>query len=123
MDKKKVVVVDDDTVLLNLMKVRLTHAGYAVLTADGGKKGLELIKRERPDLVILDLIMPDMDGSAVAAKLKEDSLLAKTPVFFLTGLVSESETTETDHAIGGRRFIAKPFDAAELVAMIKDAVG
>ena len=122
MIKKNIAVIDDDTVLLNLLKVRLGHNGFEIVTADTGKGGLAMIKREKPDLIILDLVMPDLDGSVVAARLKEDRVLAKIPIFFLTGLISSEETEGGDSTIGGRRFIAKPFDAAELLEMIKEAL-
>jgi len=94
-----------------------------VVIADSGRAGLAMIKKEKPDLIILDLVMPDMDGGALAAKLREDRVMAQIPVFFLTGLVSSGETAAADNSIGGQRFIAKPFDAAELTAMIKDTLG
>lgn len=113
--RKKVLVVDDDPVIVNLLKLRLTKAGYEVFTAEDGKQGLVLAQENVPDLAILDLIMPEMDGSSLAARFKENPILAQMPVMFLTCIVSETETKESEHHIGGHMFFAKPFDSAELI--------
>lgn len=112
---KKILVVDDDPVIVNLLKLRLTDAGYDVLIAKDGLEGYNLATKSLPDLIILDLVMPVMDGSTLAAKLKEEERLSGVPIIFLTCIVSEGETLETQHHIGGHMFFSKPFDSAELI--------
>lgn len=115
---KKILVVDDDPVIVNLLKLRLSTVGYDVYTAEDGEEGLRSAIALQPDLIILDLVMPKMDGSTVAAKLKEDASLSDVPVIFLTCIVSEAETQESEHHIAGHMFFAKPFDSAELIETV-----
>lgn len=112
---KKILVVDDDPVIANLLLTRLSAIGYEVITASDGRQGLDLAKEKVPDLIIADLLMPVMDGSTMAAELKDEPELCDIPVIFLTCMVSESETLETEHHIGGHMFFAKPFDSSELM--------
>lgn len=112
---KKILVVDDDPVIANLLQTRLSALGYELFTAADGKQGLEIAKESKPDLIIADLIMPVMDGSTMASEIKYIPDLADVPVIFLTCMVSESEIQETEHHIGGHMFFAKPFDSSELI--------
>jgi DNA-binding response OmpR family regulator len=110
----KILVVDDDPDIVRLLKYFLEAKGRQVQTASTGAEALELFKREPPDLVILDVVMPGMDGWAVLQKIRESS---QVPVLMLTG-----KDTPTDKAkgllSGADDYIAKPFDLAELEARI-----
>jgi DNA-binding response OmpR family regulator len=110
----KILVVDDDPDIVRLLKYFLEAKGRQVQTASTGAEALELFKREPPDLVILDVILPGMDGWAVLQKIRESS---QVPVLMLTG-----KDTPTDKAkgllSGADDYIAKPFDLAELEARI-----
>ena len=110
----KILVVDDDPDIVRLLKYFLEAKGRQVQTASTGAEALELFKREPPDLVILDVMLPGMDGWAVLQKIRESS---QVPVLMLTG-----KDTPTDKAkgllSGADDYIAKPFDLAELEARI-----
>ena len=114
MNKKKILLVDDEKDTLIVLEKQLTTAGYAVVTADGGTQALLLAESERPDLIVLDIQMPDMDGGEVANKLKEDSVMKNIPVVYSTCLLSENE----DYKYGGNIMLAKSKDSKELIAVI-----
>jgi DNA-binding response OmpR family regulator len=115
---KIILVVDDDHDILKIVELRLTENGYVVHTALTGEEGLSKCKLIRPDAVILDLMMPDMDGSSVAHEMKDDPNTCNIPVIFLTGAVKASEVPKS-HKIGGQYFLAKPFKAEELLKMLQ----
>lgn len=115
----KILVVDDEKDLAGMIKKRLKTAGYDVITAFDGQEGLKKIKEEKPDLIILDILMPQMDGVTMASSLKKDPDIKDTPIIFLTCLVENEEVKERHHLIGGGLFLAKPFDAKELLSMIE----
>lgn len=115
MNKYKILVVDDEVKILELVKNYLENEGYDVITADGGRKALELFEREKPDLVILDLMMPEIDGFEVCKKIYNSST---TPVIMLT-----AKTEEIDKLLGlelgADDYITKPFSLRELAARVK----
>lgn len=114
MNKKKILLVDDEKDTLLVLEKQLTTAGYAVITADGGTQALLLAESERPDLIVLDIQMPDMDGGEVAFKLKQNSTTSEIPVVFSTCLMSGNE----NYKYGGNTMLAKSNDTKELIAII-----
>ena len=84
MQKKKILIVDDEKELTEVLSLRLRSSGYEVLSAFDGEAGLQKARAEKPDLIILDVIMPKQDGLKVCRQLKRESALAKTPVILLT---------------------------------------
>ena len=119
MDKKKILIVDDEQDTLAVLEKALTAKGYSVITADNGKDAIILAKSKQPELIMLDILMPGMDGAEVAAKLIEDSETKNIPVIFLTCLLSKVEEKRTkDHTIGGYVFIAKPYNLEGLLAQV-----
>ncbi|MGZ3595486.1 MAG: response regulator [Syntrophales bacterium] len=115
---KIILVVDDDPDIVKIVESRLTANGYEAHTAHTGEEGLRKCKLIRPDVVILDLMMPDMDGSSVAHEMKDDPDTCNIPVIFLTGAVKASEVPKS-HKIGGQYFLAKPFRGEELLKMLE----
>jgi DNA-binding response OmpR family regulator len=110
----KILVVDDDPDIVRLLKYFLEAKGRQVQTASTGAEALELFKREPPDLVILDVMLPGMDGWAVLRKIRESS---QVPVLMLTG--KDAPTDKAKGLLSGADdYIAKPFDLAELEARI-----
>jgi DNA-binding response OmpR family regulator len=110
----KILVVDDDPDIVRLLKYFLEAKGRQVQTASTGAEALELFKKEPPDLVILDVVMPGMDGWAVLQKIRESS---QVPVLMLTG--KDAPTDKAKGLLSGADdYIAKPFDLAELEARI-----
>jgi two-component system, OmpR family, response regulator len=114
-----VLCVDDDKVILTLFERLLTNNGYAVVTAESGDQALEVIQQTRPDLILLDVMMPGMDGPATLAALRELPATAATPIIFMTAKI---QPHEMDHyrALGSAGVIAKPFDPTTLPQKVRD---
>ncbi len=119
MSGKKILIVDDEKDILSVLKKRLAIAGYDVITADNGQLALLMAKSQQPDLIILDIQMPDMDGGKVDSKLKEDPTTRDIPVVFSTCMLSGSESSQKRHDCGGNVMIAKSSDSQELIAVIE----
>jgi CheY-like chemotaxis protein len=116
---KKILVVDDETDVLFILKKILTAKGYSVITTTNGTNAIALAKSQHPDVIILDILMPGMDGGEVAAELREHPLTRSIPVIFLTALLTKTEEYEANHTISSNITFAKPFDTEELLAQIK----
>ena len=93
--KKKILVVDDEKDLVDLITYNLQRNGYDVVSAFNGNAALEVAEREQPDLIVLDLMLPGIDGTEVARRLKSDARLANTPIIMLT-----AKAEETDVVVG-----------------------
>jgi len=107
MSKKRILVVDDEPSITRLLKLNLEQTGnYEVREENLGAQALDAAREFKPDLVLLDVMMPDMDGGDVAAGLKQDPALRKTPVVFLTAAVKKEELGAPEGKIGGRMYIA-----------------
>lgn len=111
----KILVVDDDETLLRFLDEYMTREGYQVVTAERGAKGLRAMYDERPDLVILDVMMPGMDGWEVCARIRE---LADVPVIMLTAKTSEADKLR-GFRLGVDDYVTKPFSLAELAARVR----
>jgi CheY-like chemotaxis protein len=110
--------VDDEESLTFFIKLNLQNEkryDFQVTTANSGEEGLRLARSLRPDLILLDIIMPDLSGSEVAEKLQMDARTKNIPIIFLTAIVQKDEVSEEGGVIGGREFIAKPVGKEELV--------
>jgi CheY-like chemotaxis protein len=116
MTAKRVLVIDDDENIRELMKEYLGMLEIEALTADGGKEGLEKARAEKPDAVLLDVMMPDMSGSDVAETLKQDPETRDIPVIFLTGLASKNDTEMSPR--GGHNFLSKELAGEEFIAKL-----
>lgn len=122
MGKKKILIVDDDKDVLSVLEKRLTVEKYSVITANNGQDAIILAKAQRPDLIMLDIIMPGIDGAEVAGKLREDPETRNIPVIFLTCMLTPEEEKQKRHHVAGNIFIAKPYDIKELLSEIKKIV-
>jgi two-component system alkaline phosphatase synthesis response regulator PhoP len=114
----RILVVDDDQKIVRLVKAYLEKADFQVLTAYDGETALHTIRRERPDLVVLDLMLPDRDGWDITRILRSDNNLANTPIVMLTARVEDSDTL-VGFELGADDYITKPFNPPEVVARIK----
>jgi len=122
--KKKILIVDDEPDVLKVLNKRLTQAGYEVIEAQSGKDAIIEAQNQQPDIIILDIIMPDMDGARTAEALKNDPLTSRIPVIFLTCLLTkEEEEGEAGKIISGKYFIAKPYNPDELIEAITRHIG
>jgi len=115
---KRILVVDDNRLIVSLLKVNLTSAGYEVLTAADGFQGLAIAVAERPDLIILDVMMPEMDGFEVARQVRNNTLIAHVPIIMLTAR-SASDSIVAGLDSGADDYMAKPFDINEVLARVK----
>lgn len=103
------------------MESWLKTNNYEVYTTYTGKEGLQKCKLLKPDTVILDIIMPDMDGSSVAEEIKDDTVTRKIPIIFLTGVVKSTEVPKS-HIVGGQYFMAKPFKCEDLLKILRQVL-
>jgi CheY-like chemotaxis protein len=118
--KKRILVVDDEVALTRMVKLNLERTGsYEVRTENQGSMAIAAAREFRPDLIMLDVMMPDMTGDEVAAQLKEDPQLKDIKYIFMTAIVTKDETKATGSTIGGNVFLAKPVKTDELVAAIE----
>ena len=114
----RILVVDDSLSVLDMLTEILTYQGYTVLSASNGNAALKLVAAELPDLVLLDIKMPDMDGYEVCRLLKSDSRSHRIPVIFISGLYDEAGKIKGFNA-GGVDYITKPFQMEEVLARVK----
>jgi len=115
MDQRKILIVDDEPGLRDLVRINLEHEGFGVVQAENGVLGLEAVRDEHPDLVILDVMMPEMDGWETCKKLREFS---QVPVLMLTTRV-QSQDIVTGLNSGADDYLLKPFNMDELMARVR----
>jgi len=114
----RILVVDDDIKIVRLVRAYLEQAGYHVLTAHDGNAAMLLIRQERPDLVVLDLMMPGRDGWDVTRIVRGDEALAATPIIMLTARIDDSDKI-VGLELGADDYITKPFNPREVVARVR----
>lgn len=112
----RILVVDDEESIVKLVQYNLTQAGYEVLTADNGLQALEIVREERPDLLILDLMLPGLNGMDVCQRLRKDGL--NTSIIMLTARDDEIDRI-LGLEMGADDYVTKPFSPRELVARVK----
>jgi CheY-like chemotaxis protein len=121
---KRILVVDDEIALTRMVKMNLESAGdFVVRTVNQGSEAVGAAREFMPDMIFLDVMMPDMSGDEVALELREDPVLAEIPMVFMTAIVTKSETGSTGANIGGNEFLAKPARTADLLAVIEKMTG
>ncbi len=118
MAKKTILVVDDEKDLLDLIEYNLKKEGFNVLKAENGEKGIEVAKENKPDLVLLDIMMPKMDGLEAVEIMRKDDALKRIPIIFLTARSDEKTEIEGLNK-GGDDYITKPISTTKLVSRIK----
>jgi len=120
---KKVLLIDDEAAFTQLVKLNLEKTGkYEVRVENQGVMGLSSAIQFKPDMILLDIVMPDTDGSDVAMQLSENSMTRDIPIVFLTAIVEKEEVDDNNNVIGGRKFLAKPVNLAELMRCIDSSV-
>jgi len=118
----RILIVDDEPELTDMLKMRLESAGYEVITAVDGQEGLEKAKKEKPDLMILDLMLPKMDGYKVCGLLKNDARYSKIPIIIFTARAQESDV-KMGQEVKADAYITKPFEPNKLMSKIKELLG
>ena len=119
-NKKRILVVDDEASITRLLKLNLEQTGeYEVWTENTARAALEAVLLFKPDLILLDVLMPGMDGGELAAHFQASRRLGKVPIIFLTAAASKAEVSSHRGLIGGLPFLAKPVDLPEVIACLK----
>ncbi len=123
MTKKKILIVDDEASVTRMVKLSLEQTGaYEVRTENHARQGLAATREFKPDLILLDVMMPEMDGGEVAFQIQSDKLVKDIPIVFLTAIVSKKEMKAGDIVNPSGRFLAKPVDLEELTKCIEECL-
>ena len=116
--RKKILVVDDESEVLQYIDSILRRSGYEVMTTTSGREAVDLAKQHQPDLLILDVLIPDMMGGEVQNMLLQDSSTAHIPIIFITGLNTKEEERIISEGTGTCRVLAKPVSAEKLLGAV-----
>jgi len=119
---RKILIVDDEEALIRLVTLYLKYHNYEVISAVDGQEGLEKAKTERPDVIVLDLMLPKMDGYKVCGLLKKDTRYAKTPIILFTAKAQEKDI-KLGEEVGADAYITKPFEPEVLLSKIEELTG
>src|SRR3954469_12765712 len=114
----RVLIVDDDPDILRLVSYNITQAGFEVIAASTGRKALEIAQKQHPDLIILDVMLPDVDGMEVCRTLRQQSPSRKIPIIMLTARGDEIDRV-VGFELGADDYVSKPFSIRELVLRVK----
>jgi two-component system, OmpR family, alkaline phosphatase synthesis response regulator PhoP len=120
--KKKILIVDDQEDIVKLLEMRLSTSGYDFISAEDGEAGLKLARSEKPDLIIMDIMMPKMDGYKVCGLLKNDARFAHIPVILFTAKALD-EDRRIGEEVKADAFIVKPYNAQILIEKVKELIG
>lgn len=120
---KSILLVDDEQDVLDTLSFFLSRNGYNVSIANSGTEGLKLAKENLPQLIILDLMLPDIDGSDVAIELLQNPVTKNIPIVFLTSVFTKSEQMAIGDLIANRCIVAKPCKPEEILSLVKQHIG
>ena len=123
MVKTRILLIDDEPTFTRMLKINLERRGFAVLVENNGAYAHTAARDFLPDLIFLDVIMPDVDGGEVAAKIRSDPAFQDVPIVFLTAGVSKKSTVIKGNVIGGQTYLAKPTTVDEVVRCIEKKLG
>jgi CheY-like chemotaxis protein len=118
-EKKRILIIEDQTIISNMLKMRLEANNYEVVTAADGQEGLEKARREKPDLILLDIMLPKMDGYQICRLLKADPKYRSIPIIISSGRTPQ-EIEKVGKEVGADAFISKPFEAEVLLAKMQE---
>jgi DNA-binding response OmpR family regulator len=114
----RVLLVDDDAVIMRLLEVNFRLEGFEVRSASTGEEALVKSAEEPPDIVVLDVMMPGLDGWEVCARMREDPAMAEVPVVFLSARSQDGDPSP-GYALGNVQYVTKPFDPADLIEVVR----
>jgi len=126
MEKKKILIVDDEEKILRLLSKILSSGGFQVIRASNGKEAVQKTREYMPHLILMDILMPDMDGADAVRLIKGDPEIANIPILFLTGIISPQEKSQVPSVnVGGHSYdaIPKPFHFNELISEVRSVLG
>lgn len=115
---KRILAVDDEKHILRLVQINLEKAGYEVVTASNGREALEAVKAQHPDLIVMDVMMPEMDGLEALQNLKNDEATANIPVVMLTAKAQDADVFQGWQS-GADLYLTKPFNPMELLTFVR----
>lgn len=115
---KKILAVDDEKHIVRLVQINLLKEGYEVVTATNGREALEAVAQQKPDLIVMDVMMPEMDGFEALQKLKENPASADIPVIMLTAKAQDADVFKGWQS-GADLYLTKPFNPQELITFVK----
>lgn len=119
---KKIIIVEDENFLVDMYKLKFEQAGFDVLTAENGKRGLELSLKEKPDLILLDIVLPEMDGFEVLAELKKNKQTKDIPVLIFSNL-GQKEEIEKGIKLGADAYVVKAnYTPEQLIKHVKKLI-
>ncbi len=118
-NKRRIVYIEDEEEMIDLVRLILSRKGFEVVGASGGRKGLELVRQLRPDLVLLDLMMPDMDGWDVYQQMRADEATRGIPVIVITAKAQSIDKVLGLHIAKVDAYISKPFSPQDLVESVE----
>ncbi|MDD5217448.1 MAG: response regulator [Candidatus Omnitrophica bacterium] len=121
--RKKILVVDDDPVVIEMLQSGLSRSGYEVVIARQGKEAIQKVREDQPSLVVLDVMLPDMDGTEVATILRENDATQKIPIIYITVLIGKIHPAEQTPPGSNTVVLGKPFDLNELLVKINSFIG
>jgi CheY-like chemotaxis protein len=117
--KRTILIIDDEEDFCHFVKLNLEETGdFKVITAANGPDGIDMVKQHKPDLILLDIIMPDMTGTQVAEELRSNKATKDIPIIFVTAIVKRGEVGSREYQFGGNYFIFKPVKLDELIREI-----
>lgn len=119
---KKILVIDDESSILTFLEKRLSCAGYQVKTINNAEEGIKIAEEISPDLIILDILMPGMDGTEAAEKLRQNDSTKNIPIMFLSCLFSSKDEISGNKEIERSYYLAKPYNPKELLREIERIV-
>jgi two-component system, OmpR family, alkaline phosphatase synthesis response regulator PhoP len=117
--KKRILLIEDEEDIITTLVFRLESEGYEVITAMDGEAGLDKAKKEKPDLILLDLMLPKMNGYKICVNLKGDSAFKHIPIIILTARAEEADRKKSEE-VGADAYITKPFEPSVLLGKIKE---
>jgi DNA-binding response OmpR family regulator len=119
MNKAKILIIDDESHIVEMLKIRLDSAGYETIAATDGAEGLRLARETNPNLIILDIMLPKLDGYKVCGLLKADTRYNKIPIIMFTARTEETDKKVSEE-VGANAYITKPFKSEVLLDKIKE---
>lgn len=122
MNRKKILLVDDSLTVLMMEKMLLARQQYEIVTARNGAEGVEQARAQRPDLILMDVVMPGMDGFEAVRRIRADAVLKQVPVIMVTTR-GEPTNVEAGYAAGCSDYVTKPIDGMELLTKVKSHLG
>lgn len=119
---KKILLVDDSSTVLMMERMILSQGRYELFTAKNGREAIERARQERPDLILLDVVMPELDGFGALEAIRADEAIRDTPIIMVTTR-SEAQSLERGYARGCNDYVTKPVNSSELLAKVRNLLG